>query len=480
MDNDNKILKYKHFIVVAFFTALTLILGTNTLYQGDYFWHLKAGEYIANNHVIPIHDVFSWYGVSQNLDWFSHEWLSELIFYIIYSVFGHLGNIILSVLVTAFVIGFLYVKNRENFGKNLIVSMVWFLIFSFEIKDFTNPRPYMFSYILLMITLYILQTYRIRDTKSVWALPIISIIWANIHGGSSSMTYILIFIVIITGLFNFEFLKIKSIKLSAQKLKVLSVNFILSILAIALNPKGFSMILYPYVNMNDKLPLSVISEWESPDIKNSEEFLIFVILGLAILLLLIIKEQIDLYDLVITLAFTYLTLKSVRFVVLFLIAVTPIVLTYAKGFTKIDLWEKLLLFMTMLTIVMICMYPKSLRLPMSQPINLVTQPSTKAVDIIKEQKPQRLLNDYGWGGYLIYNNIPVFIDGRADMYSKNIFPEYLAVVNVGTYTKKIINKYNFDMVIIPAGSTLDVYLSEWSDYQNIYRDDTTVLYKKVN
>ena len=42
----------------------------------------------------------------------------------------------------------------------------------------------------------------------------------------------------------------------------------------------------------------------------------------------------------------------------------------------------------------------------------------EVIKIIKKEKPNRLFNMYEYGGELIYNDIPVFIDGRADLYSK--------------------------------------------------------------
>ena len=47
------------------------------------------------------------------------------------------------------------------------------------------------------------------------------------------------------------------------------------------------------------------------------------------------------------------------------------------------------------------------------------------VDIIKKENPERLFNMYDDGGDLIYNDIKVFIDGRADLYSKYNYKDYL-------------------------------------------------------
>ncbi len=43
-----------------------------------------------------------------------------------------------------------------------------------------------------------------------------------------------------------------------------------------------------------------------------------------------------------------------------------------------------------------------------------------------------VLNSYGWGGYLIYLGIPVFIDGRADMYGDSFFKQYVEALELRT------------------------------------------------
>ena len=44
--------------------------------------------------------------------------------------------------------------------------------------------------------------------------------------------------------------------------------------------------------------------------------------------------------------------------------------------------------------------------------------SNSAISVLKKEEPKRLFNYYDYGAYLIYKDIPVFIDGRADLYSK--------------------------------------------------------------
>ena len=63
----------------------------------DFWWHIKVGEWICKNHCIPKEAIFSWYGISNNLPWTAHEWLSEVIFFYNLQIFWnnrHIFNVI--------------------------------------------------------------------------------------------------------------------------------------------------------------------------------------------------------------------------------------------------------------------------------------------------------------------------------------------------------------------------------------------------
>src|SRR5215216_6406349 len=54
--------------------------------QNDTWWHLRAGEQTWRERQVVLHDTFSFTVAGQF--WPNHEWLSQLIFYAIYSVGG--------------------------------------------------------------------------------------------------------------------------------------------------------------------------------------------------------------------------------------------------------------------------------------------------------------------------------------------------------------------------------------------------------
>ena len=103
--------------------------------------------------------------------------------------------------------------------------------------------------------------------------------------------------------------------------------------------------------------------------------------------------------------------------------------------------------------------------------------SDSAISVLKNEKPKRLYNYYDYGGYLLYNNIDVFIDGRADLYSKYNYKDYYNISVMSRDYNKLIKKYNFDYFIIPNNLGLNTYLNSNDNYVRIYHDKNSNIYK---
>lgn len=483
--------KYKDKEIVLFLIIPILLMafmfGINKIYDTDFFWHLKTGEWVWTHKAVPTHDIFSWLRFDTNMEWFAHEWLSEVIFYLIYQGVGYIGLILLPAFICLFIVYFLYTTNKEYFKRNIILFFLWIGLFLYQIQSFTVARPQVFSYVFLTITIYILTKYRTQETKLIWLLPIISVLWVNMHGGSFSVLYVLIIITMLSGIFNFKFQRIRGYKLPKIKLIKLSSVFILTILASMINQMGYKILLYPFQLTGNDVLMNTIAEWTAPDIKSRTGLLVFVALGIVITTLLVLKSEIDLYDMLLVLGFTYLTLKSIRFIPLFLIVSTPILFKYIpkinfnhlSGFSRL---RKIIgLSIIVFSIYLISNISVLLTLCYQSPIgyNLFTYPSDKAIEYIKKEEPKRLFNHYNWGGYLISKDIPVFMDGRSDMYIYYNYEDYLKIANVKPGIKDLLKKYDFDMIITTKASSLPPYIDNDTDYTKVFEDDTCFIYKKV-
>jgi len=454
------------------FAGIMLISIFSFGFGCDYFWHVKAGEYIVTNLEIPYHDVFSWYGISKNLYWMSHEWLSEIVLFGYKYLFKSSGPILFNISIYSLLVAVLFIFNKENCKKNNVFTFIWALLGTIVFSRVMLPRPHMISYVLLTFSVYILfDNFKNKDSTKIYFLPLISMLWANFHGGSSNLPYVLCFIFLIVGLFKFKFCKIEAERINKKQIQKYLICGILSILAISINPHGVKMITYPYINMGDSLMISSIMEWASPSLNNVKDYGDFALLGTIILSMIVTKKKIKLIDLIVTGAFLVLGFKSLKFIPLLYIVSTFTVFNFVDEF-KLDIPN--LSFLFIIFAILFSWLITAPKLLANYKDKLIPD---EIVDYIKEKKPERLFNYYGYGGYLIYNDIPVFIDGRADMYSKNNLKDAVDLESKGY--NYLIKGYDFDMLVIPTDIPLNIHLSNNKDYEITNQSGRVVIYEKV-
>ena len=95
---------------------------------------------------------------------------------------------------------------------------------------------------------------------------------------------------------------------------------------------------------------------------------------------------------------------------------------------------------------------------------------TKYVKKNLDIKNIRLYNDYNFGSYLLLNDILVFIDSRADLYTKqfsglenDIFDDYMQIYRKGTY-EIYFEQYNITHALIYKKQALYSNLNNSKNY----------------
>lgn len=114
----------------------------------------------------------------------------------------------------------------------------------------------------------------------------------------------------------------------------------------------------------------------------------------------------------------------------------------------------------------------------------------EAVNYIKNNldiKQIKLFNEYNFGSYLLYNDIPVFIDSRADVYDPqfnkkedDIFRDFINISDVCTDYEEKFEHYGITHLLIYKNSTLGKVLKNNSNYEELYSDDKFIIYKKLS
>lgn len=480
-----------------FFTFLMgLFLSFEAITDNDYFWHVAVGKWIDENKAIPNKPLFSWWGLEQDYNWTSHEWLTEWIMYKL----GDVGCIVAMLIIFLLLYYIMYKMLKLKPNKLFDVKWIYLLMMTVFFKV-TGPRPYIISLLFFAYLIYVLMSYLDKEKefdKLIWTLPIMQILWANLHGGSSSMPYVFIIGILLSDLF-IKIFKIKdkrwtSYLLDKNQIKTLSIILLLILIATCINPTGYKLIIYPFTNMTDTNMIDLILEWQSPSFHGMLGLYIFIMIFIPVFNMIFYKGKFKFYEIAIFGLMFYMCLKSQRFIGMFGIYSTWILGKYLffddslyeiikKPFKK---YEKIIeyAFVILLVITLTLVGYKQV-----SNFTLVDNHgfySDKAIEKIIEIKPKRMYNDFGAGGYLLYklseydalDDIEIFIYGLGDVFSKNILPDSIKIYNTKD-TRKYIEKYDFDVIFTVNNSSLRYFLEECEDWKIVYYDDMNYIFTRA-
>ena len=270
-------------------------------YGNDFYWHVRIGEFIFKKRAIPYTDIFSWYGITNNLHWISHEWLFEVIIYLFQVLFGKSGAIVYTVIAIIILSHLIYKINESIFDKNKFYTIAWAIIGLISLSGYILPRPHLLSYIYFtIIIIFIIRLITNENSKLVFFTPIAIIMWANSHGGSSNLSYIIFALTIISSILPFK----NKLILTKKQLYKLFYGFMCSIIFIIFNPHGIKMIIYPYQNITYTTMTNCIDEWQSINL-TSINGICYSILIIGILLYILKNiKRVNLYDILLLFSFT--------------------------------------------------------------------------------------------------------------------------------------------------------------------------------
>lgn len=466
---------------------LILALLTSSFYtieDGDTFFHIKVGEYITK-HGIGTKDPFSMH----NLSYTPQQWLSDSIFYHIYNMFGYMGLVILLHIVLVMIILILYQINKLSGNKHkLSIISIYTSLALLNIFGFMVVRPQIFTYVLFLLQIYLLEKYLKTKRKRYLAfVPLVSLLTANFHIGTIPMVFILVLPYLVNSIFKIEKGKIYGDYHKQDFIWLLSTLF-LSILTAFLNPYGIKKILYFTILFDANTQM--IKEWQSPSFKGIQGVLIFLAFTLGILAFITSNKKISLKNLLMYFGLLFMSLYSLRYFPYFVLITQPIIVSILSQNNKIMNAKKSILTLNQKKLVKVVFIVLLAFLAIDKfnydykVVDLDGYP-VNAVQYLKENTDYnniRLYNEYIHGGYLMFNDIPVFIDSRQDLYLNsynpgcNVFNDYINVVKGKKHYKVFLKQYDFEFFIVPKDSLLYTYITADPMYRRIVEDKESILF----
>jgi hypothetical protein len=144
----------------------------------DLAYHLRAGEMFLDTGRIPTTDTFTF--TASGSAWLNQQWGAQLILAAVYRLAGWTGLALLRAALVGLTFGFLFEACRRR-GLDLRRA-AWLTIAAFIVSAVALAlRPQLIGMALMTLTLLLVADRRAHPGR-LWAVPVVVLFWANIHG----------------------------------------------------------------------------------------------------------------------------------------------------------------------------------------------------------------------------------------------------------------------------------------------------------
>ncbi|MEO0165392.1 MAG: tetratricopeptide repeat protein [candidate division WOR-3 bacterium] len=481
------------YITLILIFAFVFCLSLRKIYDTDIGFHLRGGEWMLTNKSFHHYDQFTY--TVRHHEYIAMYWLYQIILFIIFKVSGAGGISIFNgiLILIFFTLLFLRLKN-SSIPIWLICILILTSLFSFEIRF--GVRPEIFTYIFMVLMLLILDLFYFQKKNLLFLLPIIQMLWVNLHGLFILGWGILLFYLIST-FFN-----------ERPKFKELLKWTMLSVFISFLNPYHIKGILFPFYLFtrlqNSSVFKDAITEFASPFsargfllTSHSALFIYFLFLALSIFCLIVNHRKKRIHEYLLFFTFGYLSATAVRNIPLFMIVAIQIIgssinelLPALRKFLKIPrfLEKGAALIISIFSILFALhiinngYYAQRGGGKFGIGFDPEVQPIKACEFITKNGLKGRILNDLNRGSWLIWSvREPVYIDGRLEVMKEELFKEFHESHQPGGIIK-LIEKYQPDLIIFdysyPEAFVWDIDLENSPEWEIIYWDETSVIYAR--
>lgn len=475
---------------------IAIVFGLRPINTVDIWWHLKTGAWTLAHLEIPRTDIFSYtvYGKP----WVHHEWLGSVILWLLFYIAGFKGLIITEVLLFA---SFLYLAGRSAQSLCQTKTIPFVMIFCLAFLSYFRvmPRPHLFGNLfmaLLLATLYSSVVRKKKTSFQLWGLPILFILWANVHAGV--LIGLLVLFLFFLGTSVSESLEAKKIKVPFRLFLITGACF----LAVLINPYFFRVYTFPFDHWGMNAILANTKEFFPPYHEDLKSYLIvqgyFFLFFVTIIALFIHGRKLCLPVFLTGLPLTFLSFKYIRFADLFALWALPFVSAQFQGasilknipgafFCKVvKPFMKVIVFTALLLIVWKGI-PQKLTGgggPWSHlAFGLAPGISQEGVVDFLERNNirERIFNTFEMGSFLISMNYPVFIDGRTPVYGDDFFKQYQQALENPDVFEQLAQKWNFGVLLLSrylevGMAELHLYLMNNPRWELVYVDESAYIY----
>jgi len=443
----------------------------------DYWWYLRLGKDIVSGGTIPHIDTYSFTHAGEPI--INLTWLSAVLLWLIYSAGSITGTFLLRGLVVGLSYGVLWVLVRQCGAGNRIASLL-VIVAGLSGSNNWTFRPQMLIFPLFMFALLILWNWQMGRNKNLWALPLIAMLWTNLHG-SFLMIFILAFPAILFG---------------KGDRKVLSKWLFAAFLATLINPYGIYLWESILHSLIAPISLNLSTEWLPSTNQGWQMNIFFGWLLILIPLASISSKKLTTLEWLWLLGVGWMSLSGLRFVIweLFIFSLCTARLLSGLETSWIETssapkkpFVNLLLgtVFLMLSFVALPGLRESMGVKKLPTIYPDTPIAATAWLAEHDELPGPMWNDVSYGSYLIFAlpSRPVWIDTRFEMiYPASQYVKFREIAHAEPAWETLLQREGINLLFLSIDNQpiLIQAIKMSNQWCEQYRDQTAVIFSRCN
>lgn len=254
------------FLAVALPVLAALLASLSSV---DLAYHLRAGDEILSRGSIPRVDTWTFTG--EGLPWVDQQWGSQVILSTVYRVAGWTGLALLRAALVGVTFGcLLLVAYRRDWSPRnaALLTIGAFVVTATALA----LRPQLLGMTLFAIVL-VLVADRHRHPTRLWTIPILVVLWANVHGSFFLAPLVL-------GLACLE-----DVVARAPRVRVTAGIAVVSVIAACVNPFGPAVWAYAVGLSTNPEVTTRVTEWQPTTIRDGTGLLFFMSVAAVVVLI---------------------------------------------------------------------------------------------------------------------------------------------------------------------------------------------------
>lgn len=467
-------------------TFLLVIFLPGSLSDCDTYWHIAAGQWMLEHHQVPTHDPFSF--SMPGAAWVAHEWGAELLFALIYGLWGWPGLMLLIATAHGLTVGYLtrFLSARLEPLHALMFAALAFVM----MLPHLLVRPHVLAWTLTVLWVGTLLNATEAHKPPPWWLLVVMMLWANLHAS-------FVIGLAMTGAIGAEAILSAPSAVRWEVARTWTRFLGISALCCLMNPRGYQAIVYTFEVMHLKKVLGSVMEWLPPNFQQPQALTIWllVILGLGFAG----RLRVPLVRAGVIMGLLCMALAHARYVPLLgmlsiLLMAHPLASQWRElrppgaDVERLDHWFAAFAAPARLaTLCFVCVLAGitaavAMQIRKPEPGDLTT-PRNALQALLATGAGRRILDSYHLGGYLIFRRIPVFIDGRSDMYGDAFMEKYIKATMLNgpnsNDLEKLLQEYRIDSTLLAPGTPAVVLLDHLPGWQRVYADSIAVVHVRT-